>query len=191
MCSICKVEECSNKLSNNNTSGYCKRHRKEYERVYHSLNKEKIQEKHYKHYILNKERIDTYNRQWYENNKSRMQNYHAQYCNNKYKNDINFKICTILRSRLNKAVKRNQKSGSAVRDLGCTIDFLKTYLESMFLSGMSWSNHGEWEIDHILPLSSFDRSNPEELKKACHYTNLQPLWAKDNLSKSNKIQPLS
>lgn len=85
------------------------------------------------------------------------------------------------------AIKVNAKSGSAVRDLGCSVDFLKTYLESLFQSGMSWDNWtlNGWHIDHISPLSSFNLSNRDELLKACHYTNLQPLWAKDNLAKSN------
>ena len=95
-------------------------------------------------------------------------------------------IKDVLRSRLNSAIKRDQKSGSAVKDLGCTIEELKLYLESQFEDNMSWDNHGEWHIDHIKPLASFDLTNEEELKKACNYTNLQPLWAKDNLKKGAK-----
>jgi len=104
------------------------------------------------------------------------------------KNDLCFKLRRDLRCRLNKAIRNNQKTGSAVRDLGCSIEEFKTYMESKFQPGMSWNNHGNigWHIDHVVPMSKFDLPNPEELKKACHYTNLQPLWAKDNLAKSNK-----
>lgn len=105
-----------------------------------------------------------------------------------YNNNINHKIAVLLRNRLNKALKRKTKSGSAVNNLGCSIEFLKTYLESKFTEGMTWENQGKWHIDHIKPLCSFNLENKEELLKACHYTNLQPLWAKDNLRKGSKIE---
>ena len=102
--------------------------------------------------------------------------------------DPNYKLAQCLRDRLNKALKGNQKTGSAIRDLGCSIDFLRQHLESLFQPGMSWDNwslHG-WHIDHMQPLSSFDLTNREQLLKACHYTNLQPLWAEENLKKSDQ-----
>jgi hypothetical protein len=73
--------------------------------------------------------------------------------------------------------------------LGCTIPELKFYLESKFQPEMTWDNwsYEGWHIDHIIPLDSFDLSNKEEFLKACHYTNLQPLWAEENFKKNNKI----
>lgn len=102
---------------------------------------------------------------------------------------INGKIARSLRRRLSKVVKRLFlfKSNSAVKDLGCSIDELRIHLESKFQPGMSWTNYGEWHIDHIYPLSKVDLSNKEELLKVIHYTNLQPLWAIDNLRKGNRI----
>ena len=96
---------------------------------------------------------------------------------------IKRKIARNLRARLNKAIKGNWKSGSAVSDLGCSISLLKQHLESKFQPGMTWDNYGKWHIDHIEPLCKFDLTNGVELKKACHYSNLQPLWWHDNLNK--------
>lgn len=98
----------------------------------------------------------------------------------------NNKIAAMIRSRLHDTLRNNYKTGFVVNTVGCTVEFLKQYIESKFQPGMSWENQGEWHLDHIIPLSSFDLSNNRELKRACHYTNLQPLWAKDNLKKNNK-----
>ena len=101
----------------------------------------------------------------------------------KVKDDPNFALSRALRRRLYMALRNNAKSGSAVSDLGCSIDFLRQYLEGQFEDGMSWGNHGEWHIDHIEPLASFDLTDANQIKEACHYTNLQPLWAEENLMK--------
>jgi hypothetical protein len=89
----------------------------------------------------------------------------------------------FIRNRISRIFKNNSKRGSAVRDLGCTIEELKIHLESQFEPGMTWENYGEWHIDHIILLSAFNLTKREELLVACHVTNLPPLWAKDNLSK--------
>jgi hypothetical protein len=96
-----------------------------------------------------------------------------------------YRLADSLRNRLNRAIHGSYRGGSAVRDLGCTIPELINYLESKFQPGMNWANWGikGWHIDHIKPLSSFNLSDPEQVRIACHYTNLQPLWATDNLSK--------
>jgi len=108
---------------------------------------------------------------------------------NRYHNNIQANLSMTLRNRFNKAIDRNWKSGSAVRDLGCSIAEFKVYLESKFEDGMSWDNKGKggWHIDHIVPLSAFDLTDREQVKEACHYTNLQPLWEVDNLIKGNNI----
>lgn len=103
----------------------------------------------------------------------------------KRKKDPIYNIQYNLRKRLNSAVKYGYKGGSAVKNLGCSIEEFKIYIEQQFQEGMNWNNHGEWHFDHIKPLSSFDLTNPEQVKKACHFTNIQPLWAFDNISKGN------
>lgn len=104
--------------------------------------------------------------------------------------DLCYKIACNLRTRLVIAIKNNQKAGSAIDDLGCSVDEFRIHIEKQFQLGMSWDNYGlyGWHLDHIIPLSSFDLTNREQLLQACHYTNYQPLWAIDNLRKSNKIE---
>ncbi len=111
----------------------------------------------------------------------------AEYVKHRLTNDLEFKISRYLRSRLYGAVKKSSKTGSAVRDLGCSISEFKSYIENKFTEGMTWDNHGDWHLDHIIPLSSFDLTIREELLQACNYTNYQPLWAVDNLRKSDKL----
>jgi len=113
--------------------------------------------------------------------------------NKKYKqhrleNDIEFRLKKNLRARISNVLKGDYKSGSAIRDLGCSSKELKLYLESQFESGMSWDNYGlrGWHIDHIIPLCKFDLTNSQQFKLATHYTNLRPLWATDNWSKGGK-----
>jgi hypothetical protein len=93
-----------------------------------------------------------------------------------------------LRARLRTALKCGHKAGSAVLDLGCSIEELKKHLESQFVPGMTWDNWGHhgWHIDHIVPLDAFDLTDHNQLAAACHYTNLRPLWAKANLAKGSK-----
>lgn len=99
---------------------------------------------------------------------------------------INYRLNNSLRSRVRNFLKSKgmKKTNKTFIIVGCTPEFLKNHLEKQFICGMSWDNYGEWHIDHIIPLSS--AKNEEDSYKLCHYTNLQPLWSKDNLIKSNK-----
>lgn len=122
---------------------------------------------------------------YYNKNSKNIIKQNTEYKLKRLQSSPQFKLVHSLRTRLRHALKNNQKTGSAVGDLGCSINSLKSYLEAQFKSGMSWDNHGEWHIDHIRPLSSFDLTNRKELLKACHYTNLQPLWKGENLEKGS------
>ncbi len=113
----------------------------------------------------------------------------------RYHNDINRKISTCLRSRLNKALKGNIKSAGTMKLVGCTIDELRTHIESQFESWMNWNNHGPydfakktWHFDHVRPMSAFDLKDPEQQQKACNFNNVKPLLAEKNLKKGDKYE---
>jgi hypothetical protein len=135
----------------------------------------------------NKQKILEYNKNYEKLNKQKVRNTKNAYRKKKYQEDPVFAISIKLRIRIKRAITNKLRS-STDSLIGCSIEELKIYLESKFQPGMTWNNYSlyGWHIDHVIPLSSFDLTDPQELKKACHYTNLQPLWAKDNLSKSNK-----
>jgi hypothetical protein len=99
------------------------------------------------------------------------------------------KLATLLRNTARRIAKLGNVTNQLKKDLlGAPIEFVRLHIESQFLPGMSWKNHGKhgWHIDHIKPISSFDLTDPEQVKKAGHYTNLAPLWAYDNWSKGAK-----
>lgn len=105
----------------------------------------------------------------------------------RYKNDEMFNLAARVRARINTIIRKKEwnKSTSTQEYLGCDLETLKQHLENNFKDGMTWHNRDKWHIDHIVPISS--AQNEEEFKLLSNYTNLQPLWSKDNLSKSNKI----
>ncbi len=143
-------------------------------------------------YQTHKEKKKLYAREYCRNNRKAIKAYKKQYQKNRLKTDSTFKLAANLRSRLSKTFKGNYKSGSAIRDLGCSISSLKLYLGTQFYdrsSGekMSWDNYGlyGWHIDHIQSLDSFDLQDRGDFLTAVHWTNLQPLWAEDNFRKGN------
>lgn len=123
---------------------------------------------------------------YYQNNKEAIHARRAE----RIKHHLPSKLADNLRSRLKQALRvwRKEKRGSVVQDLGCTIPELIVHLESKFTPGMSWETYGlkGWHIDHVRPLATFNLEDTEEFKQAMHYTNLQPLWARDNLTKGIK-----
>ncbi len=148
-----------------------------------TANKDRVKVLSKEYYLKNKDKIANKARAYYLKNRDKILAKSHSYKENRKKLDPGFKLKLLLRIRLYKAIKGNYKTGSAVKLLGCTVQELKNYLESKFSVGMNWNNHGLWHIDHVKPLASFDLTNLDEMKLACHYTNLQPLWAKDNQEK--------
>jgi hypothetical protein len=97
------------------------------------------------------------------------------------------KVIQACRRRLWHAVKGYYKKERFIDLLGCTSNHLVAHIQEHFVSGMSWDNYGSmWHIDHIRPCASFDLSDPEQQRACFHYTNLQPLWAKENIAKGRK-----
>lgn len=136
----------------------------------------------------NKKKIDEYMKKYMEKWKKENNEYRKHYQMKRCKVDPEFKLRKTLRSRLYCALKRkNVEKGLSTLELtGCELPFLKKYKESKFTKGMTWENHGSWHLDHRDPICKFDLTKEEEQKKCFHYTNLQPLWAIDNLKKGGK-----
>lgn len=157
---------------------------REYKKRWDLENKEYYSEYRKKYYLSKSEYIKNKVKIYRSNNRAKIRNYIVE----REKVDVKFKLANSMRKRIVCALRQKQKSGSVVRDLGCSIEEFIKYIESKFEDGMSWSNRGKfgWHLDHIKPLCSFDLSNREEFLSACNYKNIQPLWWYDNLKKGGK-----
>jgi hypothetical protein len=185
-CSICYNESRANGLC-----GSC------YGKQWYIDNKAKVKRRKDKAYLENKEKEIARVKKWRKTNPdivkrmdaNRDKVKDAQYYKNRYNTDINYRLKVIIRNRLHTALKDNFKKGKTLELLGCSIDEFKIHIESQWIDGMNWDNHLQfgWHIDHIIPLASFDLTDPEQLKKACHYTNMQPMWWLENIIKKDKI----
>lgn len=162
----------------NNKSGA-----KETQKRYRNANLDSLAAKKALDYRANKDVYAQYKRAFFEKNKKLIQSCRRE----RYKIDINFRLAYNLRNRLSAAIRSGAKTGSAVDLLGCSIESLRHHLESSFKDGMSWVNRGDWHIDHIIPLSRFNLSDRHQLSRACHYTNLQPLWRAENIGKGARL----
>lgn len=205
-CVKCKIEKDLNDFSNNKAKKdgkcvYCRscyaivnkqwrqKNPEKYKKIHDRWEKNNIdavRKNRLRSYYRHKEKMNTYSREYKKKNKDILKIKSRHYVKKKYYEDINFRLSVILRGRLWKAITRDSKQSSALTLLGCTIDQLKIHLEKQFTKGMNWKNYGEWHIDHIKPCCSFDLTDLEQQKICFHYSNLQPLWAKDNIRKNGK-----
>ena len=175
---------------------------REFKKKYREENKDKIREHKKKYRGENKDKMREYVRKYRGENKDKMREYVRKYREEnkdkirestkiKYKKNPNFRLRKLIRSRLNNVLKNNdiKKTSKSAELLGCTIQEAREHIEKQFKEGMTWDNHGfkKWHIDHIMPCSSFDLTDSDQQKKCFHYTNLQPLWAHENMSKGSKI----
>lgn len=154
-----------------------------YNKKYREDNTDRIKEQQSEYHLKNKEKRNSAHREYSRNNAEKMQKQNQQWKNTKYKTDplytLKYRIkCAIKRSFRKKGYSRKS---SVAHILGCSYAEFLLHLESRFKDGMSWENRSEWHIDHIIPLAS--AKNEEDVIKLNHFTNLQPLWAKDNLQK--------
>jgi hypothetical protein len=146
------------------------------------------------HRELNPEHYRNKSNIWYANNKEKVQQrvkLNRKTISEKESircsTDPLFKLRKTLRSRIGSSFRNNgySKKSKTHEILGCSYEDFKLHIEAQFVSGMSWENRSEWHLDHIIPVSSaIDES---DLIRLNHYTNFQPLWAIDNLKKSNKL----
>jgi hypothetical protein len=161
---------------------------KQNKKKYIKENKEKISKLNQKKYIRNREKIlktcAAYRK------KPDFKEKYNQYIRKRRKNDTMFYITSIMRGRIRSAIKKSKSSkcSKTIDLIGCSFKFLKQHIESQFKEGMSWENRKSFHIDHIRPLSSFDLTDPEQQKAACHWTNLQPLTPEENLRKAAKYE---
>lgn len=178
---------------------------KEHMKEYRKKHKARIAKSRKKHYEKNKSEIlkkrKEYQREYNLKNKEKLalQRKHRDKKNiahirkqkkERYKNDICYKLSSVLRSRVLRALKTDSKGRKTFDLIGCTVKEFKCHIEGKFKEGMTWENYGRdgWHVDHIRPCASFDLSDPEQQKLCFHYTNTQPMWAIDNLTKGDKYK---
>ena len=141
-----------------------------------------------KRYALNPEKMINYSKEWkiknYHKYKLSKYLYHAK----KMKTDPIYKLKHSIKNLVRICIKNGGfgKKTKVYHILGCSYDDFKKHIECQFIDKMSWENHGKWHFDHIIPIS-FAKTE-EDIIKLNHYTNFQPLWAIDNIKKSNKLE---
>lgn len=169
---------------------------KEYRKLYWRARENKPErkkqniERHKKFIKNNPDKIKEYSKK-YRTGKTRDRYLAKKRQSNKkyYDNNLEYKMGNLLRCRIWTTLKKQNidKNNGTMELVGCSKEELIKHLESKFQEGMSWKNWSlnGWHIDHIRPISSFDLSDPAQVKECFHFSNLQPLWAIDNLKKSD------
>lgn len=139
-------------------------------------------------YRQNKERHSIARDKYAIENKDRLSAARRKWENERLDTDIDYRLRKTLASRIRAVVKGIYKKDKSVVDLiGCSVEEFKIYIENQFQEGMTWENwcFTGWHIDHKIPLSWFNLENENCRSLAFHYTNMQPLWAAENLDKKN------
>ncbi len=143
------------------------------------------------YYADNKQRFSELNRVWITGHRAEL----AASRKKQYHEDVKYRTKVLLMGRLytalNRAIRSGQKSTAMTKLVGCSMAELIVHLEAQFKEGMSWDRRGDFEIDHIRPLSTFDIRDPAQQREAFHFTNLQPLWPAENQAKNSKWEGLN
>lgn len=166
-------------------------------KAYYEDNKQKVNKKNALWRKQNKDRVKAYNaKQYAKRDLEKTRAYAREYSKKREAADTLYKIAKRIRTRIVDAVSRDHvsRSGSTERLLGCSVERYLAHVESTWTAGMSWDNYGvytqktpdRWHIDHVVPISSFDLTKPEEQQKAFHWSNTQALWGRENISKGAK-----
>jgi hypothetical protein len=187
-CTKCKEKlPATKKYFHTNKTGFrsrCINCHKEQCKQYYQKNIDKFLE--YKE--NNRTKILKAKKKYRQKNKKKIAEYKYWYHKNRYHNDIEYRLLHNCGNHIRIHLKQNKDSKRSIELIGCSISELKTHLEKQFDDKMSWKNYGTyWHIDHIIPCSSFDFTDPTQQQKCFNYTNLQPLEAKANIRKGNKI----
>jgi hypothetical protein len=166
---------------------YCKVCSNLYSKMYKSRNKEKISEYNKEYKKNHAEEISMYNKKYNVDNRVAIQKRHTPYLAKKRKTDPQYALSVCLRNRMNKLLK-NIESENTLILLGCSLEFYKKWLEFQFKADMTFENHGKiWHIDHVIPCKRFDLLDENERHKCFNWANMQPLYAKHNMSKKDRI----
>lgn len=165
---------------------------------YNKENQNKIKLRRWKYRQDNKEKINVYGRFYNQGRKDYRKQYDVDnkekimvrarlYRRRRRSSNPLYRLRTNVGNRISKAINRIKirKTYCTMELVGCSLDKLKKHLEIQFIKGMTWDNYGKWHVDHIIPLSF--AGDKESLFKLMRYTNLQPLWARDNIRKSDNI----
>lgn len=160
---------------------------KKYSQEHYQKNHEKIKEQRKEYNQKNKEYRKEQRKEYLQKNKNRINKQQNQYQKTRRSNDPLYKLTRDMRSLIAISIKNNgyTKQSKTYEILGCTYEEFKAHIEQQFTEGMNWDNHGKWHYDHIKPISH--GKTEKEILALNHYLNFQPLWARDNLSKSNNI----
>lgn len=167
---------------------------KNYERIRetnarrYAENKASMDARNREYCLANAERIKSNGKKWRAENRSYLNNQKREWAKEQRRTNPGFRALDACRRRLRRAIA-SQKGVKVVKTqdlLGCSTDFLKFWLELQFRPNMTWHNHGLWHIDHKQPCASFDLTDIAQQKLCFHYSNLQPLWAQENIAKGTK-----